>query len=251
MNRSTRAVMGVWAILAASAGIVAAEENAKVDPSGTWKWERTFGDNHIGHTLRLKLTDGKLSGTYATIFEGAERRVSEPVKIDEAKLEGDKLTFKVTREFNDRQFTIAYSGTVSENGIKGTSEVDFDGNPREFDWDAKRVVDAEDVIGTWQLKIETPNRVIEPTVKLTKDGETVKGTFVSERFGEIDLKDVAIKDNQLTFTVAFERDGNEFTVAYTAQPRGDAIKGKIKFDFGGDARETEFEGKRVTEKKDE
>ena len=54
-------------------------------------------------------------------------------------------------------------------------EVDFDGNLRGFDWDAKRVVDGEDVVGTWQLKIETPNRVVEPTIQLLKNGETLKG----------------------------------------------------------------------------
>ena len=35
---------------------------AKVDPTGTWKWDREFGEVTMHFTLRLKLQDGTLTG---------------------------------------------------------------------------------------------------------------------------------------------------------------------------------------------
>ena len=115
-----RSALSFVFVIAVSVAVIADEPNAKkakVDPSGTWKWERTFGDNHLDYTLRLKLDkDGTLTGTNATRWND---RVGEPSKIEDAKFDGNKLTFSVTRSRNDREFTMVYEGTVSEKGIAG------------------------------------------------------------------------------------------------------------------------------------
>ena len=121
-------------------------------------------------------------------------------------------------------------------------------NSREFEWTAKRVVGAADVIGTWQLRFETPNgNVMEPTLKISRDGKKLKGTFVSER-GERELDNLTIKDNQLSFEITFERDGNSFTVAYKGTPHGDSMKGTLEAEFNGESRKTDVEGKRMPKK---
>jgi hypothetical protein len=222
------------------------EAKPKVDPTGTWKWDREFGEVTMHFTLRLKLDDGKLTGTLDTL-RGEE--AMEPAAIEEPKLEGDKIAFVVTRQFNDNEFTINYEGTVKEDAIDGLTKLDFGGEAREFEWAAKRGLDWQDVLGEWAIAAETPDgNTIEWTLKLTKEGDDVKGTVASERFGESELSEIAIKAAQLTFAVVREFDGNEFRMTYKIEPRGDALKGSAQ--FGDDAERTlEFTGKRVTAEK--
>ena len=101
--------------IAAAAQESTAQEKAaakkKTDPSGTWKWERSFGDNQMDYTLRIMQNEqGKLTGTYAVKRNDSEL---EPVKLDDVKLDGNKLTFRVHRTRNDREFTINYEGETS------------------------------------------------------------------------------------------------------------------------------------------
>jgi hypothetical protein len=234
-------------VMLAVAGAAMAEETkdakAKVDPSGTWQWQRSFGDNEMDYTLRLQLhEDGKVTGTYALVRNGNQ---SEPTKIDDGKLQDGKVTFHVTRSWNDREFTLAYEGTVSEKQIEGNASMDLGGNSREFEWQAKRVVLPADVVGTWQLRFETPNgNVMEPTVKIAQDDKQLKGTFVG-RSAERELNEVAIKDDQLSFHVVFERDGNEMKIAFQGQPRGESMVGSIESNFGGEPRKFDVEAKRL------
>jgi hypothetical protein len=197
-------------------------------------------------TLRLAQEDGKLSGTLDTL-RGEE--AMEPAEIQEAKLDGNKVSFSVTRQFNDNEFTIAYDGTVTEESIDGLTKADFGGETREFEWQAKRGLDWVDVLGEWKLTFQTPNgNTVESALRLTKDGEAVKGTMTSERFGEQELKEIAIKDARLTFAFVGERDGNEFRLNYTLDPRGDKAKGRIQ--FGEDeSRGFDFTAERVKEEK--
>ena len=223
--------MGLAAVLQTST--VRADEQA--DPSGTWKWERTFGDNTVQFTLRLNLKGERVSGTYASSRAKTE--------IKHGKVDGDELSFQVDREFNDRKFTINFRGKVSEDAIKGKGEFSADGNSREFDWEAKRSVGLADVVGTWKLRIETANgNVREPSLKLTKKGEELTGVYTGRR-GDIEAKNIEIKDNQLTFEISGENDGNQWKVAYKGKPRGNSIKGTIDFDFGGNTGTVDFEGK--------
>ncbi len=159
--------LGVAAVLQTST--VRADEQA--DPSGTWKWERTFGDNTVQFTLRLNLKGERVTGTYATSRAKTE--------IKHGKVDGDELSFQVDREFNDRKFTINFRGKVSEDAIKGNGEFSADGNSREFDWEAKRSVGLADVVGTWQFRIETANgNVREPSLRLAKKGEELTGVYI-------------------------------------------------------------------------
>jgi hypothetical protein len=94
--------------------------------SGTWKWSQPGpnGDREI--VLKLKQDGEKLTGTI-TGFGGDDS------PIEGGKVEGDKISFKVTREFNGNQITTAYSATLSGDALKGKSETIFN-----RDFQAKR-----------------------------------------------------------------------------------------------------------------
>jgi hypothetical protein len=65
---------------------------------------------------------------------------------------------------------------------------------------------------------------------------------------EAKLKDVKLKDGELTFSAERELMDQKFTVEYKLKVDGDKLKGKAAVDAGGEKREFDIEGKR--EKKD-
>jgi len=104
---------------------------AAEDPTGTWKWTTTLGDNTIESTLKAKLEGDKLTGTYI-----GRNNTESP--ISDGTFKDNVVKFNVVREFGGNKFTIKYSGTLSGDTIKGKSEFERDGQAQSRDWEAKR-----------------------------------------------------------------------------------------------------------------
>ena len=103
------------------------------DPAGTWTWSQPGrnGGQDREMTLKLKVEDGKLTGT----LSGGQNEA----KIEHGKVSGDEISFDVTRERNGNSFTTKYKGKVSADTITGKVEMaGRDGQSRERDWTAKR-----------------------------------------------------------------------------------------------------------------
>ena len=111
------------------------DANTEIDPSGTWTWERRFGRSTSTYKVLIENKDGKLSGTCEI-----QRGENSPTKIvlGNPELEGNKLAFDLTREFNGRPFTVTYQGIVKDNEINGWAMLEFNGTPRDSGWSAKR-----------------------------------------------------------------------------------------------------------------
>ncbi len=222
------------------------EKKTSVDPSGTWKWEREFRETVLRSTLVLKKeADGKLTGTLQTIFGDGGGPGSDPVKIDNGKIDGDKVTFSVTRSFNDNEFTIDYVGKYANGKLGGTYTLDFGNGPREFAWDAKRFVSADALVGKWNLKFEGPNgQPIESSMTIKKDDkDKLAGTYHSRFFGDAPMTKLVLKDGDLSFVVVFKTGNGEFPIAYSGKPVGDMMKGTLTTEFGGQKNETPFAAK--------
>ena len=160
--------------LACGASIAFAED--KVDPTGTWKWERSFNDRSMSFTLDLTQQDnGELTGEY-TVKRGDNER--DPITLENTKLDGNTLTFSVTRSRNGNEFTVSYEGVLSGDAIAGSTKVDWGGEEREFDWTAKRVATSG------------------PTWTSLFDGQTLEGW---ERVGNEKSKWV-VEDGAMTAT---------------------------------------------------
>ncbi len=234
-------VLGLVAGWLASAALAAEEE--ALDPTGTWKWETTFGDRTFESALRLAVEDGKVVAKY-------ERR-GEEVDIEETKVEGDTLSFQYSRSWDGRKVTVKFSGKVGEDSIKG--QVDWSVGDRNGtrEWEAKRVVEIADVLGTWKFVIEMEGgRKMEPTITIIQDGEGLQGAFNSQ-WGERDARNVKLDNNELTFEISGETDDGDFRVTYRGKPRGDSIKGNIEYDFGGQTGTIDFKGERHKKKVDD
>ena len=118
------------AAIAVAFVILVGSAQAAEDPTGTWKWTSSFGNNTIESTAKLKVEGDKLTGTYIG-------RNNTETPITNGTFKDNTVKFDVVREFNGNKFTIKYSGTVSGDTIKGKTEFDRDG-AQSRDWEAKR-----------------------------------------------------------------------------------------------------------------
>ncbi len=89
--------------------------HAAVDVSGTYTWTQGGGGGGGGGggetTLVLKQDGEKLTGTL-TGGRGGE------MKIDEGTVDGNKIKFAVTRDWNGNKMTTNYEGTVDGETLK-------------------------------------------------------------------------------------------------------------------------------------
>lgn len=80
------------------------------DVSGKWMSEAPANGKGGPQTFMLKDDGGTLTGT----IQGGR---GGPVDIKNGKVDGDKVSFEVEREFQGNAITIKYSGTVSGSSM--------------------------------------------------------------------------------------------------------------------------------------
>lgn len=99
--------------------------------NGTWNTELILPDgNRIEGTLKLKQDGDKLTGNVA--------RNDNETAIQEGKINGDEVSFKVLRDREGRTVTAKYKGKISGDTVKGKVESDWSGDWQTLDWEGKR-----------------------------------------------------------------------------------------------------------------
>ena len=127
MVRRLLAPVLVLAIVALAGAARAAD-----DPSGTWKFDMTRGNNQKATvTLKLKLDGDKLTGAIVG-------RNNMETAVSDATYKDGEIAFSVVRERNGMKSTTKYSGKLSGDEIKGKIESERNGQTNTQDWDAKR-----------------------------------------------------------------------------------------------------------------
>ena len=105
-----------------------------------------------------------------------------------------------------------------------------------------------DPVGTWKCAYEIGDQKRTSTLTIKKDGDKLAGTMSWPDQKETKLKDVKLKDGDLTFSAERVLGDNTFTVDYKFTIDGDKLKGKGAVEYGG--RKTEFDIEGAREKKD-
>ena len=105
-----------------------------------------------------------------------------------------------------------------------------------------------DPVGTWKCEYQIGEQKRTSTLTIKMDGDKLAGTMSWPDQKETNLKDVKLKDADLTFSAERVLGDNKFNVEYKFTITGDKLKGKGASDFGGKKQEFDIEGKR--EKKD-
>lgn len=133
MKRITSGLLNLALFALLLAPAAASADDKKANPVGTWTWSTPGRDGGPAResTLKLAMEGDKLAGSI-TGGRGGE------VKIENAKLAGDELTFDVKREFNGNTMITKYKGKLKGDEIVGKAAVERDGETRERDWTAKR-----------------------------------------------------------------------------------------------------------------
>jgi hypothetical protein len=104
---------------------------------------------------------------------------------------------------------------------------------------------AENATGTWKWSYTAQNGdVFKSTATLKQDGEKLTGT-VNGRFGEGEISDGSVKNDEVVFSLKRERDGEPFVVKYTGKIVGDTIKGKSEFQREVNRYTREWDAKRA------
>ena len=105
-----------------------------------------------------------------------------------------------------------------------------------------------DPVGTWKCEYQIGEQKRTSTLTIKMDGDKLVGTMSWPDQKETNLKDVKLKDADLTFSAERVLGDNKFNVEYKFTITGDKVKGKGAVETGGEKREFDIEGKR--EKKD-
>lgn len=103
-------------------------------------------------------------------------------------------------------------------------------------------------VGTWKIEYSIGDLQRTATLTITKDQDNLAGTLSWPDQKEAKLKDVKLKDNELTFSAVRVVGDNNFTVEYKFTVDGDTLKGKGAVENQGQKTEFDITGKR--EKKD-
>ncbi len=236
-RRSFVGLAGFVFVVCCVVGSVRAAE--RVNPAGTWTWVRELEGQEGQSVLTLSYQDGKLSGFY--------KRQGHVVPIANAKLDKNEISFDADGKWNDQKVHGKFKGKLDRDEINGTIEIVVEDGSLPLAWVAKRGIDADDVAGTWTLKLVTPNGdTADPRLKLSSDAGSLTGTYTSSRFGEHEAKEIKLNGSELSWTVEFERNGQAFKGVYKGKVEGHAIKGTLAVDSSGNKTALEFSGERTT-----
>ena len=134
-SKFAKIVMG--AVLLTGILTQAQAQDKKVDPTGTYIWTQAGrgGGPDRTNTLVLKLDGDKLTGSVTAPGRGGAAAAATP--ITDGKVTGADVSFNVVRDNNGTSMTNKYSGTLADGSIKGTIEMDRNGQPASRPWEAK------------------------------------------------------------------------------------------------------------------
>jgi hypothetical protein len=202
------------AVAAPSAGSIA----------GTWKLAVETPNGARERTLVLKQEGDRLTGTLTGPMDQAS-------PLQEVSFKGRELRFSVSFDRDGQTIKRSYVATIDGDTLKGSVE----GGPQSRSFTGKREsapVGTAAIAGTWKLTVKTPDRTYLPTLVLTEQAGTYGGKLQPETGSEGTLKDVAVKGNQLAFSVDLTIDGNVIHLGFTGSVEGDKLQGSFS---SGDA----------------
>jgi hypothetical protein len=101
-----------------------------------------------------------------------------------------------------------------------------------------------DPVGKWNCEYEIGGQNRTAILVIKKDGDKLAATMTWPDQKETQVKDLKLKDGELTFSVERVLGDNKLNVEYKLKVEGDKIKGKGAAEFGGDKQEWDIEAKR-------
>ena len=104
--------------------------------------------------------------------------------------------------------------------------------------------DKVDPVGTWKCEYKIGDQQRTSTLTIKKEGDKLVGTMSWPDQKDEKLKDVKLKDADLTFSAVRVFMDNKIPIDYKLTITGDKLKGKGSAESNGQKREFDIEGKR-------
>lgn len=108
-----------------------------------------------------------------------------------------------------------------------------------------RAADKANPTGTWKWTVKFNDQSREMTLKLKLDGDKLTGAMVGRDNKETAIEDAKFANDEVSFKVVRERNGQKMTIKYSGKVSGDTIKGKSAFDRDGQTQSRDWEAKRA------
>jgi hypothetical protein len=99
--------------------------------NGTWKFTVSFGGQEREQTIKLKQEGDKLTGALVG-------RDDQETAIEDGKVKGNEVSFKVTVERNGNKRTSKYTGKLEGNTLRLTIERERNGEVQKSEVKATR-----------------------------------------------------------------------------------------------------------------
>lgn len=112
------------------------DSKAKIDPNGSYTWEARGRANFPRNTLTLEFVEGKLAGKLE-IGRGDE--IASTLPLSNGLIEGNKISFDIRSTVGGAERVTTYQGIFKDDEIRGWSLTEFNGQPRDLPWSAKKV----------------------------------------------------------------------------------------------------------------
>ena len=108
---------------------------------------------------------------------------------------------------------------------------------------------AANPVGAWKLEYEIGDQQRTATLTITRDKDKLAGTMDWPDQKDAKLKDVKLKDADLTFSAERVLGDNKIPLDYKLTIDGDKLKGKGSAEFNGNKTEFDITGKREKKEK--
>ncbi len=234
----------VVALIAAATGISSAQEKktTPANAAGTWRWESDQQGETVEHSLRLTVNDkNEVVGVYNGMMDD--------LKSTKGSIKGNKLALHFDVDRDGVEFEADYDAVIKGDKASGTMALYSSQGEIELPWEATRTLDVLDVVGTWNVEIETGEQTLKPKLVVKEDGKKVSAKFVTDDVRNAVVSGLKAKDNKLMFTIKGEFEGSDFVAACTAKPSGDKFEGGLIVEMDGQRLELPISGARQTEPK--
>jgi hypothetical protein len=216
-------------------GLQAADADSIID--GRWEWSNDVGNAGIIESVLMLHSDGeKLTGKYQNQMHSAE--------ITEGKIDDINVWFSMTIETDEGDIEASFAGEFIDGELSGEIAIGRDGETMEVPWEPKRFTRQEDVVGTWDFEFTAPDgNKYEPKYMISTNAGKLSGT-VSANESSMDLKNVKLADNKLTFDYAIDYNGSDLALKYTCHPRGHKMVGSCSYSVDGNEGTFDVSGKK-------
>jgi hypothetical protein len=88
-----------------------------------------------------------------------------------------------------------------------------------------------DVVGKWEFTVESPQGANTLTVTFARANNALTGVAESQ-MGSLNLVDVMVAANDLSFTMRFEQNGQTFDIPFKGKVTGAAAEGAATINMG-------------------